>query len=445
MHVGVIGSGYVGLVVGAGLAETGNDVICADIDAAKIERLGKGEIPIYEPGLEPLVQRNLEEGRLRFTTDVGLAVRESAIIFIAVGTPPDEDGSADLQHVLAVAEAIGENMNGEKVIVTKSTVPVGTARRVRETIEQRTRFRVHICSNPEFLKEGAAVDDFMKPDRVVVGVDSEYAQEVLEELYAPFVRTGNPILFMDIASAEITKYAANAMLATRISFMNMIARLCAEVGADVDLVRKGMGTDARIGPAFLFAGCGYGGSCFPKDVRALTRTLQEYGVEAGILESVERVNELQKRWALEAVNQRLGRDLSGLTVAVWGLSFKPDTDDVREAPSLLVVAGLLERGARVQVHDPQALSAARQHFGPRLVYAEHNYDAIDGADALVILTEWKPYRRPDFQRMRALMRQPVIFDGRNLFEPLRMQELGFEYSSIGRRNATPRRAVAVAD
>ena len=437
MNVAVVGTGYVGLVAGAGFAETGNNVVCADIDADKIAMLGRGEIPIYEPGLEPLVQRNLKEGRLRFTTDVGAAVRESEVIFIAVGTPPDEDGSADLQHVLAVARTIGDNMNGEKVVITKSTVPVGTAARVRATIEARTQHRVHVCSNPEFLKEGAAVDDFMKPDRVVIGVDSEYAQEVLEELYEPFVRTGKPILFMDIASAEITKYAANAMLATRISFMNMISRLCAKVGADVDLVRRGIGTDERIGPAFLFAGIGYGGSCFPKDVKALIRTLHETGIDAGILESVERVNDAQKRLLLEAVVERFGEDLSGRTFAVWGLSFKPETDDMREAPSLVVVEGLLARGARVQVHDPQALHVARRHFGERVSYHEHNFDAVDGADALLILTEWKPYRRPDFQRMRTLVRQPVIFDGRNLFEPARMRDLGFEYVSVGRVRAVP--------
>lgn len=443
MHVAVIGTGYVGLVVGACLAETGNDVICADIDEDKITRLSAGEIPIYEPGLEPLVRRNLDEGRLRFTTDVGFAVRESEIIFIAVGTPPDEDGSADLQHVLRAAEAIGRNMNGEKVVVTKSTVPVGAAARVRAEIEKHTKHRVHVCSNPEFLKEGAAVDDFMKPDRVVVGVDSEYARRALEELYAPFVRTGKPMLFMSIQSAEITKYAANAMLATRISFMNMVARLCAEVGADVDEVRRGIGTDSRIGPAFLFAGCGYGGSCFPKDVRALVHTLGNYGVDASILEAVERVNDAQKRYLLDVVEERFGvKRLAGMTFGVWGLSFKPETDDMREAPSIVVVNGLLERGARVQVHDPQALGVARRHFEDRVTYCEHNYDALTGADALLIITEWKPYRRPDFQKMKGLMRQPIIFDGRNLFEPERMRELGFEYVSMGRPRVVPLQAIA---
>lgn len=438
MRVAVIGTGYVGLVVGACLAESGNDVICADIDEEKIAGLNRGVIPIYEPGLEPLVRRNLEDRRLQFTTDVGLAVRESDIIFIAVGTPPDEDGSADLQHVLKVAATIGENMNGEKIVVTKSTVPVGTAGRVKAEIEKRTSYPVHVCSNPEFLKEGAAVEDFMKPDRVVVGVDSEYARGVLEELYAPFVRTGNPILFMDIASAEITKYAANAMLATRVSFMNMISRLCAEVGADINQVRIGIGTDSRIGPSFLFAGCGYGGSCFPKDVKALIRTLEDYGLDAGILKAVEQVNADQKRLLLEAIERRFGdTGLRGRTIAVWGLSFKPETDDMREAPSLVVVNGLLDRGAEVQVHDPQALAVAQKHFGTRVRYCEYNYDAVAGADALVILTEWQPYRRPDLERIKGLMRQPIIFDGRNLFDPNRMREAGFEYYSIGRKPVMP--------
>ncbi|HUF11724.1 MAG TPA: UDP-glucose/GDP-mannose dehydrogenase family protein, partial [Longimicrobiales bacterium] len=396
------------------------------------------EIPIYEPGLEPLVQRNVEAGRLSFTTDVARAVRESEIVFIAVGTPPGEDGSADLQHVLAVAATIGDNMDGEKVVITKSTVPVGTARMVREAIEARTKHRVHVCSNPEFLKEGAAVDDFMKPDRVVVGVDSDYARDKLAELYEPFVRTGNPIIFMDIASAEITKYAANAMLATRISFMNMVSRLCAEVGADVHLVRKGIGSDGRIGPEFLFAGVGYGGSCFPKDVQALIRTMHRHGLDAGILEAVEHVNTEQKRLLLDAIVERYGDDLSARTFAVWGLAFKPETDDMRAAPSLTVVPGLTGRGARVRVHDPVAMDVAREHhFGDSVEYCDTNYDALDGADALVILTEWRPYRRPDFDRIAAALSEPVIFDGRNLYDPPRMLEAGFEYYSVGRPPVRP--------
>jgi UDPglucose 6-dehydrogenase len=432
MRVAVIGTGYVGLVVGAGLADTGNDVTCVDIDEAKIRRLNAGEIPIYEPGLDKLVERNLEDGRLKFTTDVPQAVRDGQVIFIAVGTPPGEDGSADLQHVLAVAETIGKSMQDEKVVVTKSTVPVGTAARVRAVISEHTDLPVHVCSNPEFLKEGAAVDDFMKPDRVVIGVDSEHARKVLGELYAPFVRTGNPILFMDVASAEITKYAANAMLATRISFMNMIARLCDEVGADVGLVRQGIGSDERIGNSFLFAGAGYGGSCFPKDVKALIRTLTDRNLDSGILDAVERVNEGQKQALLSMVDQAFPEGVQGRRFAVWGLSFKPETDDMREAPSIVVIEGLLERGASVVAHDPESIDVARKVFGDRISYVDNNYDALTDADALLIVTEWKQYRQPDFDRIRRLLRQPVILDGRNLFNPGRMAELGFDYASIGR-------------
>ncbi|MGQ0814196.1 MAG: UDP-glucose dehydrogenase family protein [Gemmatimonadota bacterium] len=432
MRIAVIGTGYVGLVAGACLAETGIEVFCVDIDQRKVARLQRGEIPIYEPGLEPLLKRNVEDRRLTFTTDIVTAIRESEVIFIAVGTPPDEDGSADLKHVLDVAAKIGEHMNGEKVVITKSTVPVGTAARVRAEIEKRTQHPVHVCSNPEFLKEGAAVDDFMKPDRVVIGVDSEHAKYVLTEVYAPFVRTGNPIIFMDVASAEITKYAANAMLATRISFMNMIASLCEKVGANVDLVRKGIGTDSRIGNAFLFAGCGYGGSCFPKDVNALMQTLSQQGVNAGILKAVEQVNEAQKHYLLERVIGIYGADLSAKTFAVWGLSFKPETDDMREAPSLVVVRGLLERGATVRVNDPEAMGVARDHFGNNVEYCEDNYETLRAADALLILTEWRPYRRPNFDKMRQLMRRPLILDGRNLFEPEQVLAQGFEYISIGR-------------
>ena len=437
MHVGVIGTGYVGLVVGACLADAGNEVLCADVLEDKIARLKQNDIPIYEPGLEELVARNAEDGRLRFTTDVARTVRASEIIFIAVGTPQGEDGSADLQHVLAVADAIGRNMNGEKIVITKSTVPVGTAAKVRAAIEAHSTHPVHVCSNPEFLKEGAAVDDFMKPDRVVIGTDSEFARMRLNELYAPFVRSGNPVLFMDVPSAEITKYAANAMLATRISFMNMIAGLCTAIGADVDMVRRGVGSDERIGNAFLYPGCGYGGSCFPKDVSALIRTLDHFGVDAGILEAVEKVNVGQKQLPLRQLEERLGENLAGKAVAVWGLAFKPETDDMREAPSLTVVEGLLERGAEVRVHDPIALDAARAHFGERVTYDDTNYDALDGASALVILTEWKQYRSPDFERMKGLLQRPLIVDGRNLYNPVRMAELGFEYVSVGRPISLP--------
>ncbi len=433
MNVSVIGTGYVGLVAGAGFAEMGNDVICADIDEGKIAKLNAGELPIYEPGLEPLVERNLEGGRLTFTTDLGRAVRDSDIIFIAVGTPEGEDGSADLQHVLSVAATIGEHMNGSKLVITKSTVPVGTAEKVRRTIESKTDHKVHIGANPEFLKEGAAVNDFMKPDRVVIGVDSEEARAALEELYSPYVRTGNPLIFMDIASAEITKYAANAMLATRISFMNMISQLCQGVGGDIDMVRQGVGSDDRIGSSFLFAGVGYGGSCFPKDVKALIRTLHEQDVDAGILEAVEGVNARQKELILNAVEARYGTDLSGLVFGVWGLSFKPGTDDMREATSLVVIRGLLERGARVQAHDPEAMDNARRWLGDDVLFTQTNYDALKGADGLIILTEWQPYRRPDLDRIKTLLREPVVFDGRNLFNPSKMGERGFEYWSVGRR------------
>ena len=438
MKIAVVGSGYVGLVAGACLAESGNDVICADIDQDKIDGLNRGEIPIFEPGLEPLIESNLEAGRLSFTTEVPEAVRASEIVFIAVGTPPDEDGSADLQHVLAVARTIGESMNGEKIVITKSTVPVGTAKRVRDEIESRTKHTVHVCSNPEFLKEGAAIEDFMKPDRVVLGVDSEYAAEVLRDLYAPFVRTGREILIMDVPSAEITKYAANSMLAMRISFMNSIAQLCEKAGADVNAVRQGIGSDTRIGSSFLFPGVGYGGSCFPKDVQALARTMSELGADPSILQAVEHVNQRQKRILLERLVDRLGEDLTGRTVAVWGLAFKPNTDDMREAPSIVTIEGLLERGARVVAHDPVAMDEARRRFGDRVEFTDVNYDALHGAAALVIHTEWHPYRRPDFERMLDAMERPLVLDGRNLYDPDQMAERGFEYVSIGRAGVAVR-------
>jgi UDPglucose 6-dehydrogenase len=444
MKVAVVGTGYVGLVVGACLAESGNDVIGADVDEGKIARLKRGEVPIFEPGLDRLLEENLSAGRLAFTTDVADAVRRSEIVFIAVGTPPGEDGSADLKHVLAVARTVGEAMNGEKIVLTKSTVPVGTAARVRETIEGLTSWPVHVCSNPEFLKEGAAVDDFMKPDRVVLGVESEKAAEVLRDLYAPFVRQGNQILIMDVPSAELTKYAANAMLASRISFMNLIARVCEAVGADVDQVRLGVGSDERIGASFLFPGIGYGGSCFPKDVKALIRETERIGEDSGLLDAVERINEGQKRLLLDRVERRFGSDLAGRRFAVWGLAFKPQTDDMREAPSLITVRGLLDRGAEVYAHDPEAVEEARRHFGEQVRYSSTPYDALEGADALLIHTEWHPYRRPDFTRMRALMREPVVFDGRNLFRPAKMQELGFEYHSVGRTPVVPSRTPAPA-
>jgi UDPglucose 6-dehydrogenase len=433
MHVAVIGSGYVGLVAGACLAETGNDVVCVDKDADKIARLQKNEIPIYEPGLEPMVRRNQADGRLTFTTDIGTAVRAARVVFIAVGTPPGEDGSADLQHVLAVAKEIGRNMNDHKVVVTKSTVPVGTAEKVRAAVSAETKQAFAVCSNPEFLKEGAAIEDFMKPDRVVIGVDSDEAQAVMGELYAPFTRQGGErILFMDIASAEVTKYAANAMLATRISFMNQMAQFCELVGADVHNVRRGIGSDQRIGRAFLYPGPGYGGSCFPKDVKAIIRTAQSLGLSLDVLKSVEEVNEAQKRVVLRKTLQYLGPDLSGKTVGIWGLAFKAETDDMRESPTIPLIEGLLEAGARVQTHDPKATDSARAIFGDRVIYTADPYSAAHGADALLIMTEWLVYRNPDFERVRKLLRRPLLIDGRNLYDPARMTALGFEYHGIGR-------------
>jgi len=418
--------------VGACLAETGNDVICADVDTSKIGALKQSKIPIYEPGLEPMVVRNQREGRLTFTTDVPQAIERSEVVFIAVGTPPDEDGSADLQHVLEVARTIGEHMNEPKVVVTKSTVPVGTAEKVRAEVARHARTPFHVCANPEFLKEGAAVEDFMKPDRVIVGVDSDEAARVIEELYAPFVRTGNPLIVMDIASAEVTKYAANAMLATRISFMNQIARLCEAVGANVTHVRRGIGSDRRIGPAFLFPGPGYGGSCFPKDVKALIRTSAERGVDLDILKAVESANETQKQILFAKLSRHLG-DLNQRTVAVWGLAFKAETDDVRESPSLVLIEALLCAGAKVQVHDPAAMKTAAHQLGNRVKYANHAYDALGGADALAIVTEWLEYRNPDFTRIKTLLNRPLIVDGRNLYDPAKLGRLGFTYDSIGRQ------------
>jgi UDPglucose 6-dehydrogenase len=432
VNIAVVGSGYVGLVVGACLAETGNDVVCADVDAGKIEGLQRNVIPIYEPGLEQLVERNQRQGRLVFTTDVGDAIARAEVIFIAVGTPPDEDGSADLRHVLAVARQIGTHMTREVVVVTKSTVPVGTAAKVQAAVAETARLPFHMCSNPEFLKEGAAVDDFLKPDRVVLGVESDHARSVMAELYAPFVRTGKPIIFMDISSAEMTKYAANAMLATRISFMNEIANLCERVGADVELVRKGIGSDGRIGPSFLFPGPGYGGSCFPKDVKALVRTAQDVGASLRVLESVEEANDRQKQRLYEKLVAALGTGVQGLHIALWGLAFKPNTDDMREAPALVLIDQLLAAGATVTAHDPAAMHEAERRVGGRIAFAETNYEALEGADALVVVTEWNEYRHPDFARIKATLRRPVLVDGRNLYEPSKMRALGFTYDCIGR-------------
>jgi UDPglucose 6-dehydrogenase len=431
MKIAVVGTGYVGLVAGACFAESGNDVVCVDKDETKVRTLKRGKMPIYEPGLEELVRRNRTEGRLTFTTMLPKAVREAVIIFIAVGTPQGEDGSADLRHVLAVAGEIAKAMNGYKVIVDKSTVPVGTSERVREVIRHATIHPFSVVSNPEFLKQGAAIDDFMKPDRVVIGVEDERARDLMLELYAPFTRTGAPIMVMDCASAELSKYAANAMLAARISFMNEVANVCELVGADVDHVRKAMGADRRIGTAFLFPGVGYGGSCFPKDVQAMIRFAHDRNYQFKILESVESVNKAQKTRLFTKIKKHFGT-LKGKTVAVWGLAFKPRTDDMREAPAIPLIEALLAAGATVQVYDPEAVKVARAIFGNRITYAPSNYDALKGADCLAIVTEWNEFRRPDFTRMRSLMRSAVVFDGRNIFTPDEMKQSGFAYYSIGR-------------
>ena len=439
MKITVVGTGYVGLVTGACLAEVGNEVLCLDLDAAKIATLQAGGIPIYEPGLEEMVQRNVAAGRLSFTTDVVKAVGFGDVQFIAVGTPPDEDGSADLRHVLAAAKNIGEHMAGFKLVVDKSTVPVGTADKVRETIRQALAARgakheFAVASNPEFLKEGAAVEDFMKPDRIVLGTDSERAMQILRELYAPFQRNHERLVLMDIRSAELTKYAANAMLATRISFMNELANLAERLGADIEQVRKGIGSDPRIGYDFLYAGCGYGGSCFPKDVRALRQTAQQSDVPLRVLDAVEQANTAQKQVLVAKLLARLGNDLRGKHVAMWGLAFKPGTDDMREAPSREVLEALWSRGATVAAHDPSAMEEAHRIYGDRadLRFAADPTAALEGADALMILTEWKVFRSPNFDAMKKALKQPVVVDGRNLFDPVNMRKLGFEYFPIGR-------------
>jgi UDPglucose 6-dehydrogenase len=431
MKIAVVGTGYVGLVCGACLAETGNDVICVDKDDAKVRMLRRGRVPIYEPGLTELVQRNKAEGRLTFTTQIAKAVKASQIIFIAVGTPQGEDGSADLQHVLGVAREIGRTMDGYKVIVNKSTVPVGTAEKVRAIIRRETTHPFSVVSNPEFLKQGAAVDDFMKPDRVVIGAEDPRGAELMEALYKPFTRTGAPIMVMDCASSELCKYAANALLATRISFMNEVANVCEMFGADVDRVRQAVGADRRIGPSFLFPGVGYGGSCFPKDVKALVKFSAEKKYDFKVLKAVESVNELQKRVLVKKLESHFG-SLKGKTIAIWGLAFKPKTDDMREAPAIVIIRALLEHGAKVQAYDPEAQRVARGIFGNKIAYSAKSYDALKGADALVIVTEWHEFREPDFGRMRKLMRSPVIFDGRNIYDPQQMKTHGFTYKSIGR-------------
>ncbi len=431
MKIAVVGTGYVGLVVGACLAENGNAVICVDNDEAKIRTLKRGKISIFEPGLEEIVRRNRQERRLVFTTALARAVRQSEIIFIAVGTPADEDGSADLRHVLSVARDLARAMNGYKVIVNKSTVPVGTAARVRNVIRRETTHPFSVVSNPEFLKQGGAVHDFLKPDRVVIGAEDPRAAQLMTDLYTPFTRTGAPIMVMDCASAELSKYAANAMLAARISFMNEVANVCELFGADVEQVRKAIAADRRIGSAFLFAGIGYGGSCFPKDVKALLRFAGEKGYDTRILAAVEAINATQKQRLVQTIRSHFGT-LKGKTIAIWGLAFKPGTDDMREAPSVVIINGLLALGAAIQAYDPQAERQARSLFGSSITLCHQSYEALRGADALAIVTEWNEFREPDFARMRKLMRAPVIFDGRNVYSPEQIRALGFTYFSIGR-------------
>ncbi|SHJ09320.1 UDP-glucose dehydrogenase [Hymenobacter daecheongensis DSM 21074] len=438
MKIAVVGTGYVGLVTGTCFAEVGIDVTCIDIDQKKIDNLHKGILPIYEPGLEEMVSRNVEKGRLHFSTNLAEGIKDADVAFIAVGTPPGEDGSADLKYVLAVARGIGENMNNYGVIVTKSTVPVGTAAKVRTEIEQALAKRgvnieFDVASNPEFLKEGAAIDDFLKPDRIVVGVASARAEEVMSKLYKPFLLNGHPIIFMDIPSAEMTKYAANSMLATKISFMNDIANLCEIMGADVNMVRKGIGSDARIGTKFIYPGIGYGGSCFPKDVKALIKTAAENGYQMQVLKAVESVNEAQKEVLFDKVYKHFGGDLKGKKMAVWGLSFKPKTDDMREAPSVVIIDKLLDAGCIVSAYDPVAMEEAKHQLQDRITYAKDEFAAIIDADALLVVTEWPDFRSPNFEVVARLMKQKAIFDGRNIYDAKELHEAGFTYHCIGIR------------
>ncbi|MCX7861797.1 MAG: UDP-glucose/GDP-mannose dehydrogenase family protein [Bacteroidales bacterium] len=437
MKISMIGTGYVGLVSGTCFAETGVSVTCVDIDEKKINGLKQGIIPIYEPGLEMLVKKNMQKGTLQFSTSIAESMVDAEVIFIAVGTPPDEDGSADLQYVLAVAREIGKNIDHYMVVVNKSTVPVGTGQKVKQAIieEQRKRgvqIPFDVVSNPEFLKEGNAIEDFLRPDRIVIGVESPEAEKVMRRLYKPFILNNHPIVFMDIVSAELTKYAANAMLATRISFMNEIARLCERVGADVNMVRKGIGSDPRIGNKFLYAGVGYGGSCFPKDVKALIKTSSEYGYDFKILKSVEQVNEEQKSLIAQKVMKHFNNDIKGKKIAIWGLSFKPNTDDMREAPSLTIIKILKEHGANITAFDPVAMDECKRKIGNSIAYAPTMYDALHEANAVVLVTEWNEFRLPDWQKMKALMKENVIFDGRNIYEPDEVKEAGFIYYGIGR-------------
>lgn len=432
MNIAVVGTGYVGLVTGTCFAEMGNHVVCVDIDAAKVESMKQGKIPIYEPHLDVLFDRNIKQGRLHFTTKLEEAIGDAEVIFLALPTPPGEDGSADLRYILGVADQLGNLISSYKVIVNKSTVPVGTAEKVHNAIAKNCKVDFDVVSNPEFLREGFAVDDFMKPDRVVIGASSEKARKIMGDLYAPFVRQGNPIYHMDTRSSELTKYAANAFLATKITFMNEIANLCEKVGANVDMVRIGIGSDTRIGKRFLFAGIGYGGSCFPKDVQALSKTADEYGYDFKVLESVMQVNDKQKTVIVEKIKSHFKGDLKGKKVALWGLAFKPDTDDIREAPALYIIDGLLKEGASVVAYDPEAMKNVQKTIGDKIGYANDPYEALNGADMLLIATEWSVFRTPDFNDMVKRMKGKVIFDGRNLYDPEKMLELGFYYNSIGR-------------
>ena len=432
MKISIIGTGYVGLVQGACFADTGNDVICMDIDKKKVSNLKKGIMPIYEPGLAELVKKNIQEGRLEFTTSLKTAVQNSDVIFLCLPTPPSEDGSADLSHVLSTAEEMGAYFNGEKIVVSKSTVPVGTVDKIKSILEKSSKYAVEVASNPEFLKEGSAVQNSQRPDRIVIGTKSKKVAAVLRELYEPFVHSGNPILIMDERSSEMTKYAANGFLATKISFMNELANLCELAGANIDSVRLGIGSDSRIGKKFLFAGVGYGGSCFPKDVKALVRTAKEYGRDLSILQAVDAVNKKQKNVLLTKLNRVYRNSLRGKRVAIWGLSYKPQTDDIREAPSLVMIDELLASGAEVRAHDPIAMSRIREVYGKKISLFENAYDALTDADALLVVTEWNEFRNPDFSKMKKLMRKPVILDGRNIYDPKEMKEKGFEYYCIGR-------------
>lgn len=436
MKIVVVGTGYVGLVTGTCFAEIGIDVVCVDIDEKKIKNLQNGIIPIFEPGLDALVVKNMAKGRLQFSTSLKESIPDADVAFIAVGTPPGEDGSADLKYVISVASEIGQHMNSYGVIVTKSTVPVGTAKKVQETIQAQLCERglditFDVASNPEFLKEGAAIEDFLKPDRIVVGVSSAKAEEIMRKLYKPFLLNGHPIIFMDVPSAEMTKYAANSMLATKISFMNDMANLCEIVGADVNMVRKGIGSDARIGNKFIYPGIGYGGSCFPKDVKALIKTASENGYDMQILQAVEAVNEYQKTVLFQKISNRFQGDLLGKTFAIWGLSFKPNTDDMREAPSLVIINHILNAGGFVKAYDPVAMSETRNVLGDSITYCENEYEALEDADALLVVTEWTDFRSPDFDKIRKLLKRPIVFDGRNIFETKEMNSLGFEHYGIG--------------